>query len=108
MEKRDTFPLGTDARGLVDEAEAGGPTARERTVEVVHGEADVMDARAASGDEFADGRVRGIGFEELDEGLAGFEPGDLRTVRVVEVDLVQAEQVAVERKDVVERAHGDP
>jgi hypothetical protein len=66
-----------------------------------------MDSGAAPGDELADGRFRGIGFEKLDERVAGFEPGDPGTVRILEVDLVQAEQVAVEGKDVVERAHGD-
>lgn len=55
MEERDTFPLGPEPGGFVDEAEAGIPTAPERTVQVVDGEADVMDAGAAFGDELADG-----------------------------------------------------
>ena len=57
VEERDTFPFGADAGCLVDEANSGGAAASEGTVEVVDGEADVMDAGATFGDELADRRV---------------------------------------------------
>lgn len=108
MEKGDTFPLGTLARHVVDQADTGEAAAFEGTVEVVDREADVMDARASFGDELADWRGRVVRREELDERLAGGESGDSGTIGVVEVDRRETEQVAVEGEHVVERAHGDP
>ena len=55
VQERDTFPLGAEPRRFVDQPNAGLAAARERTVEIVDREADVMDARAAFGDELADG-----------------------------------------------------
>ena len=107
MEERNTFPLGTEPGRLVDEANAGGTAARERTVEIVDGEADVMDSGAAFGDELADGSVRPLGLEQLDEGVTRSESGDPRAVGVVEGDVGEIEQIAVEGKDLVERTHGD-
>ena len=84
VEERDTFPFGAEPGRLVDQPKAGGAAAREGTVEVVDGEADVMDAGAAFGDELADGRVRILGLEQLDERVTGREAGDAGTVGVVE------------------------
>ena len=55
MEERDTFPLGTEPGRFVDQPDSCGPASFERTVQVVDGEADVMDSRASFGDELADG-----------------------------------------------------
>ena len=107
MEERDTFPLGAEPGRLVDEPETCRPASRERTVQVVDGEADVMDAGAAFGDELADGGFGVQGLEQLDEGVAGIETSDASTVGVVERDLGETEQIAVEGKNLVERAHGD-
>ncbi len=108
MEERDTFPFGAEPGGLVDQPDAGGAAASERTVEVVDGEADVMDSGTAFGDELADGGFRMLGLEQLDEGVTGGEAGDAGTIRVVELDLREVEEIAVEGEDLVERAHGDP
>jgi len=108
MEERDTFPFRAEARDLVDQADSGGAAAVEGTVEVVDGEADVMDAWASFGDELADRRVGILRLEQLDEGVSGREAGDAGTIGIVQRDLGQSEEIAVEGKDLVECAHGDP
>jgi hypothetical protein len=107
MEKGDTFPLGSLAWGLVDQSNTRCTTTLEGIVEVVDGEADVMDAGTSSGDELADGRVRMVGLEQLDERFASGEASDASTVRVIEIDFREAEEIAVEGENLVERAHGD-
>ena len=107
MQERDTFPLGAEPGRFIDQPNAGLATTLERTVEIVDRKADVMDARAAFGDELADGCVRMLGLEQLDEGVTGRKAGDVRTIGVVERHDGEAEQIAVEWKNVVERAHGD-
>ena len=92
MEERDTFPFRAEPRRLVDQSKASLAAPCEGTVEVVDREADVMDARTAFGDELADGRVRVLGLEQLDECVTRGNAG---------------EQVAVEWQDLVERTHGD-
>ena len=108
MEKRDTFPFGAVTWRLVDEAKPGGAATLERAVEIVDREADVMDAWTTFGDELADGRVGMLGFEQLDERVAGLEAGDAGSVRIGERDLGHAEEIAIEGQDLVERTHGDP
>jgi len=93
---------------LVDGADSSGAAASEGTVEIVHDKADVMDAGPTFGDELADRRIGLFGFEQLDEGFTGREAGDPGTICIVEIDLGHAEQIAVEWKDLVECAHGDP
>ena len=97
MEERDTFPLGAEPGGFIDQPNAGLATTLERTVEIVDRKADVMDAGTAFGDELADGCVRLLGLEQLDEGVTGREAGDVRTVGVVERVFGETEQIAVER-----------
>ena len=53
------------------------------------------------------GESGSFGLEQLDEGVSGREADDPGTIGVVERDLGEAEQIAVEGKDLVERAHGD-
>src|SRR5258708_317443 len=89
-------------RRLVEEAEAGRLAAGERGVEIVDGEADVMDARTPVGDEPADGCVRGVGLEELHQRFAGVYGTDFPAVGVVERHLGHAEDVAIEWYDGVE------
>ena len=48
-----------------------------------------------------------VGLEQLDEGLTGREASDAGAVGIVEIDLGETEQIAVEWKDLVERTHGD-
>lgn len=54
MQKRDPFLLGADAGGLVDEPNAGRTTTLEGGVEVIDGEAEVMDSGPTLGHKSAD------------------------------------------------------
>src|SRR5690348_11382719 len=107
MEERDALAFRADPWRLVDEADAGGTAAVERAIEVVHLEADVMDAGPAPGDELADGALRRLALEELDERLAGGQPRDAGAIGVVQRHFGHAEDVAVEGQDLVEGADGD-
>ena len=104
MKEGDSLFLRANSWGLIDESNAGGATALEDLVEVVNGEADVMDPRAAFGHKAANRRVRGFRFEELDQRFSGDEPGNGSTVGVIQRHLGQIENVAVERQDLFERA----
>ena len=97
MQEGDTFPVGAEPGRFIDQPKAGRAATRERTVEIVDCEADVMDAGAAFGDELADGCVRMLGLEQFHEGVTGCEAGDARSVGVVERDVAEIEQIAVER-----------
>ena len=105
MQKRDALLLRTNPRHFVDEANTSGPAARQRSVEVVDGEADVMNPRAAFGHEPADRRFRGFRFEQLDERFSGRHAGDARPIGVVEGHVRQTEDVAVKRQDLIEGPH---
>ena len=48
-----------------------------------------------------------LGLEQFDEGVTGCKARDARAVGVVERDVGESEQIAVEWKNLVERAHGD-
>ena len=108
MEKRNPFPLGAHPGRLIDQPDSGGPTARERIVEVVDGEANVMDSWPPRVQKLGDRSARFPRFEELDERLAGREPDDRRAVGVIERNDGESEHVAVERHGVGERANSDP
>ncbi len=73
MQEGDALALRAHARDLVDEADAGGPAARERAFEIVDGEADVMDPGPPARDEAPDRRVGRRRLEQLDERLAVVE-----------------------------------
>jgi hypothetical protein len=55
-----------------------------------------MQSWTALGREAADGRIRVLGLEQLDERFAGSQAGDARTVGVVERRLRQSEDVPVD------------
>jgi hypothetical protein len=82
VQEGDPLSLGANARRLVDQAKPGGTAAIQHGIEVVHGEADVMDAGAAARDELSDGGLGSVRLEQLDEGLAGLEADDRRTVGI--------------------------
>src|SRR5260221_11544321 len=54
VNERDLGAIGAGARSLVDEPHAALPAARERSGQVVDLEADVVESRAARGEEFGD------------------------------------------------------
>jgi hypothetical protein len=107
VEKRNAFPLGADSGRLVDQADAGGTAARERGVDVVDSEANVMDSWPPRVQKLGDRSARFPRFEELDERLAGRESDDGRAVGVIEWNDGESEYVAVKRNGVGERADGD-
>src|SRR4051794_32538905 len=106
MEERDTFPICTESWRLVDQSDARGPAAGEGVVQIVDGEADVMNAGPPFREEPADRTVRRAALEQLDERVAGGEARDQGAVGIVEGHLGQTEEVAIEGQDLVERAHG--
>jgi thioredoxin 1 len=107
VEKRDTLPLGSDARSLVDETDLRFPTPVERRIQVIDHEANVVDPGAAALDEATDGRFWGNSFEELDERVSSGETDDVGAIGLVEGYFGQSEDVAIEGEGVAERTHGD-
>jgi len=55
MQESDGLALGANSRLLVDETNTRGAAALENGAEVIDDKTDVVDARAALGDELADG-----------------------------------------------------
>ena len=84
-----------------------GTTPVERRIQVIDHEADVVDSGPAALDEAAHWGLRGGGFQELDHRISGGETDDAGTVGVVERDLGESEDIAVEGHGVVEGTHGD-
>ena len=107
MEKRDPFPLGADPGRLIDQPNSGGPAARERIVEVVDGEANVMDPRPPRVQKLGDRSARFPRLEELNERLTGREPDDRRAVGVIERNDGESEDVAIERYGIGKSANGN-
>jgi len=102
MQEGDPLPFGPEAWVLVDEADAGGATAGEGALQVVNGEADVMDSGPALGDEFPDGGIGDVGLQEFDEGLAGGQSDDPGPVGVIERHLGHPEHLSIEGQDGLE------
>ena len=96
MQERNPFSFGTDPGRLVDQPQSGCSAARKRPVEVVHGEAHVMDAGAALGHEFPDWRVFGLGFEEFHQRFPGGYTRDGGAVGVVERNFGHPEDITIQ------------
>lgn len=107
VEKDDPFSLRSHARRVVDQLDPLRPAAGQGVVQILYGEADVMNAWPALVDEAGDGRIGGVGLEQLDERVARGESGNVSTVRILEWVLTEAEEIAIEGKHLVDRAHGD-
>ena len=107
MKKCDTFPVGANSRRVVNEADASGFAAGKRTVKIVHGKTDVMDAGPTFREVFSNGCVRRIGFEKFHERITGLDGGNASAVGVVERNLGHAEEIAVEWQYLVERLYSD-
>ena len=87
---------------LVDQPDAVRAAALERGVEIVDGEADVMNARARAWRRTCRSASPGdFGLQELDERRTGGQADDLRAVGVVERHVGQPEHVAIERDALV-------
>lgn len=98
MQKGDPFPLRPYARLFVDELNAGRPAPRQRRVQIVDGEADVMDSRTPFGHKARDRGIGIIGFEKLYQRLASAEPDYVRAVGIVQRNLRQPQHIPEEGK----------
>ena len=107
MQKRDPLAFGADTRALVDESDPCVSASVERGVEVIDGEAHVVNSGSALRHVARDGRVGRGRLEELDERLACGESRDAGAVGVIELDGRETEHVAVEWHELVEGTHGD-
>ena len=100
MKEGDALSFGTDSRALVHQRHAGGAALREHCVEVVHGEAQVVNAGTALFNEARDRRVGAVGLEQFDEDVAGDESANAGTIAVGEWLAGESENVTKERERV--------
>jgi hypothetical protein len=107
MQKRDAFVFGAHAGHLIDQTNTCTTATIECSVQIIDGEADVVNAGSAFRDELADRGVRLPRFEEFDKRVACAEAGDPRTIGIVERYGGKSENVAVKRKDGIERIDSD-
>lgn len=107
MQEGDAFSFGANAGLFIDEREAGGPAPREGGVQIIHVEADVVNARAAFIEELSDRRQRFFWLQEFDERIASGKPGNAGAIGIVERSFRQAEDVAIEGDQLVEGSYGN-
>ena len=107
MEKGDSFSFCSHARLVIDQLDSPRPAACEGVVQIVDGKTNVMNAWSAAIDESRDRGVGGVGLEQLDERVAGRETGNVSTIRVLERNVVEAKEISIEWKQLVDRAYGD-
>ena len=107
MQEGYSFAFRTQPGCLVDEPNAGRTAARKRTVEVVHGEADVVNSGAAPGHELPDGRVIRLGLEQFHQRLSGGKASNGCPVGVVQRYLGHAEHVTVQGQQRIQCRDGN-
>ena len=98
MEKRDSFSFRPDPRDIVDELNSRPAAALEGAIQIVDGEADVMQARASLRHEAADRRIGVRCFQQLHERASGIETRYARAIRVIQLDLVETKDVTKKRQ----------
>ena len=96
MQEGDAFAFRAPPWLRVDHDDSGGTASLQGIVEVVDGEAKVVNSSAALLDELGDRRSGGGGLEHLDERVTGGVARDARPVGVGERYLGQAEDVVQE------------
>ena len=107
MEKGDSLSLRSNARSVIDQAHPFVPAAGEGVVQIFNGKANVMDTGPASREKFRDRRIGRAWLEQLHDLWSGGKASDASTIGILERMLVEAEQITIERKHLVDRAHGD-
>src|SRR5687767_2215526 len=107
MEKSDSFAFGPHPWGLVDQTDPCAATPLQCSVQIINGEADVVYAGTAFGDELCDWRIGGFRLEQLHQRVSGTKPSDASSVGVFERLTRQPEQVAIQRKGPVESVDGN-
>lgn len=95
VQKGDAFPLGANARLLVDQTNTAIAASGQRSVQIVHRKADVMDAGTAAFEESADRRVGRVGLQKLYQGVAGLEAADPGAIAVSQLGLGHSEDIAI-------------
>lgn len=101
MQKRDPFPLSAYPWRFIYQPKPGRPAPFHHLVQIVYRKADVVNSRSALVQKAGDRIVAGIGLQQLDKRLSGLEPGDSRTVGIVEFHLGHSKDVAIEIDAVV-------
>ena len=84
MQKRDPLALGTDPGLVVDQLNSRCAAARERGIEVVHREANVVDSGAFSGDKSRYRRRFVPSLQQLDQRFPCRESRYARAITVFE------------------------
>lgn len=108
MQERDPLSFSSETRLLVDQSNSGSTAPLERRIQVVDGEANVMNSGSALCHEFPNRRFVGLGLEEFDQGFACRQSGDSSPIGIVERHLRHGEDVSIERQDLVQRAYRNP
>lgn len=85
MQERDALSLGANARRRIDQTNSSSTAAFECGVDIVYGETDVMQSRAALLEKFANRRDSVGCFKKFNERFAGAKASDARTVRIIEL-----------------------
>jgi len=107
VKKGDTPAPGAGPGKLVDQPKAKGAAALQRLVKVGDAEAEVMDARTASGEKSADRAVGSERLEKLDVDVAERERQDGGAVGLLGRLGRRPEYVAIKRERLGEVADGD-
>ena len=95
MEESDAFALRAEPGNVIDQSDTCTTTPFQCTVQVIDGEADVVNAGTALGDELRNGRIGGVGLQKLDKRVTRAESGDAGAIGVIELSFGESEQVAV-------------
>src|SRR5439155_901828 len=107
MDERDAPAAGAPPRHFVHQTVSVRSAAFERTVEIRHTVAHVMDPRPARREESRDRPDRFTRLEELDVDVAQGQTDDRRTVRGLGASGLEAEDVPIEGEGGVDRWNGD-
>ncbi len=108
MQESNSLALRADARDVVNQSSPRGAAALERCVQIIHGEANVMNGGASPGDEPPDWRIRLLRLEQLDNRASSVQSGYPRAVGVGQIDLRQPKNFPVERENFGDGAHRNP
>ena len=107
MQEGDPLSFCPDPRHFVNQPHSCLPAFLENSIDIVDGEADVMDAGPAARDKFSDRRAISIRFEKFDERPACIHGRDTRSVGILHRKLREAKYLPEKRKSRRDRFHGD-
>lgn len=96
MQERNRLTFCTNTRLFVNETHSGGAAAGQDDLEIIDGEAYVVNTLAPLGDELSDWRIRLLRLQELHQGVTGRQARDPGAIGVVQRHDGQAEHVPVE------------